>query len=221
LAVCGWVCACNTPAARREYRATFVAIAEGEPLAGVAVLIDEQRQGLSGGDGVLAVSLAGREGDEVRVRAECPEGYLAESSPRRLVLRTLDPIGRSKPHSGLTVQLRCRPERRTAVLVVRTNQPHLPIRVRDQSVGETDADGVAHIALRTVPHSSAVAQLVTTAYPELSPQNPRFTINVSDSDEFYVLQQTFEHPPPVAPQRRIKPPAATRPVRLVSQRLNP
>ncbi|MCC6876945.1 MAG: hypothetical protein IT378_21750 [Sandaracinaceae bacterium] len=53
----------------------FVARADGVPLAGVRVVLDTDLAGTTGADGILGVLVHGQEGESLRLRATCLEGY--------------------------------------------------------------------------------------------------------------------------------------------------
>jgi hypothetical protein len=178
-------------------------------VAGARFWLDGRALGETGADGELRTRLA----DTAQLTMACPARYRTETPERRL---TFPPATSGQQ---LAITLRCVPERRLAALVVRTRGAPggLPILVDDRAVGQTDADGVAHVLLDTRPHGSLRVTLDTGAAPRLQPQNPVQTFRVADADGVLLLEQSFERK---RRRRRRKPhimrpgPTLEKPVRI-------
>jgi len=203
------IAGCEDRAAKPEafpLRLRAVSTSQG-PVAGVQLWADGRELGTTSEDGSLRARLDGLEGQAVALSSACPPAYRTLEPKRRLVLRRVASAAQSTPALELT--LRCEPLERQAALVVRALGPDtagLPIRVDGETVGQTAADGSAHLVLRVKPHSSLRVQLVTEAHPELLPHNPMQSFEIDDQDEIFLVEQTLarakpRRPSPKAPHR--------------------
>src|SRR5690606_31900012 len=123
---------------------TFTATAD-EPLAGVQIgIAGKQALGTTGPDGVLRVTLAGREGTNVPFHVTCPDGHRPPREMPVLMLRRFTGLDRSAVARGLEVSIECPPAERVAALVLSTGLPDLPVVAQGVEVARTDADGIAH-----------------------------------------------------------------------------
>ncbi len=180
------------PAPEQRFELRLRASTTGEqPLAGVRFWADGRELGTTAADGSLRVQLRGREGRSVALSSACPPAYRTPVPARRLVLR------RIAARAPLELSTRCEPLERKAAIVVRVRgagRAGLPIRVGGESVGQTDADGLAHVLLTVHPHSALRVQLVTTAHPRLLPRDPVQTFEVEDEDCILLVDQALLRP---------------------------
>lgn len=178
-----------------EFPIRFIASAGGAPLAGARFGTAGTELGVTDEAGHLDVVLTGQEGDVVPTRVACPEGYREPEALPPLTLhhlRRLDERARSR---RLRIRVECRPEQRTAMLLVRALSSRalgladLPVLVDGLELARTDADGLAHIELHYPPHTSFEVVVGTDHLPSLLPQNPRRRFTVPDADEVFTLDQ--------------------------------
>ena len=185
----------------------------GVLLAGVEVFAGGRSIGVSGAEGIVQTVVRGPDGSSMPITYTCPEGYVAPEAP---VALHLQPLERLDPEHdvGLTMRLPCRPSKRRAVLVVRTNDPtDLPVVVDGQELGRTGPRGVAHIALTGDPGTEYRVRIDTSAHEALRPENPVRTFALHDADEVFVFDQTFESSAPapvVAPRAHHRSPSTMR-----------
>ena len=204
-------CACQNDAATSQpFELQLRAeLPDTSPLAGARFWLAGRELGPTGADGTLRTTVAGREGDELRVTGLCPTGHQGPSAPRALKLRHVTNTSGRKA-ATLELTFRCTPELTRAALVVRARRGDkplaLPILVDGRVVGQTDAQGVAHVLVRSAPHASLQARLDTKGAPELQPRDPVRIFDLEDTDTVLLFDQTFETRKP-APH-----PHATRPV---------
>jgi hypothetical protein len=183
--------ACAEKAPPPQFPVTFTADADGEPLAGVKLKLGDRELGTTGKDGTLHLRLTGREGAAVPVQATCPEGYRQPEKPPVVKLQRfkgLDPVSEAR---GIEIGVPCVPEERSAVVVVRTTTPNLPILARGQVIGTTDENGIAHGLLKLSPNTTFRLVIDTSSDPMLRPQNPATTLTLSDADEIFVVNKNF------------------------------
>ncbi len=202
-----------------SYPVTFQATDDGvRPLAGVRVLIGKRLLGKTNTKGSLQVGLRGREGELVRIKAECPIDYRSPEHLPKLTLRRVLNLDPGSAARGVQVSIECRPKRRQAALVVRTKgRSGIPILVDGVKRGETEDNGVAHLVMSLPPYTTFKAKLDTSAFPLLRPQMPEMTFTLSDGDDVFVLDQTFSEDKPVVKTRRApkaRTPKTNRPVRI-------
>ena len=208
---------CGEPPPPPTFPMTFVVVSDpGVPLAGVAITASQAPIGVTGPDGMLRVELTGPEGSPVPIGATCPEGYRTPTDLPTITLRQVVSLDPNAPARGLQVSIACPPTQRHGVVIVRAAgdapQPDLPVLVDGREVARTDASGVAHVSLAMAPHQSFQVQLATAANPTLRPQDPRTSFVFSDSDDFFVFDQSFEVQRPRTVTRRRRPVAAPVPV---------
>ncbi len=190
-------CACEEPKPLPQFRVTFIAESDGEPLSNVRVVADGQVLGETGENGELGVEITGREGQAMAVNAQCPEGHRAPEQLPLLTLRTFQGLGEEARQRGIEMTISCPPAERSAAVVIRAlNQddepvPDLPVKVRGQELARTDESGVAHLSFSLRPNSTFRVLLDTEGLDDIRPQNPGTTFTVPDSDEYFVMNQTF------------------------------
>jgi len=187
-------------------------------VAGAQLWADGRDLGTTSEDGSLHAKLDGLEGQAVALSSACPPTYRTLEPKRRLVLRRVSSAAQPRPALELT--LRCEPLERQAALVVRALGPDtagLPIRVGGETVGQTAADGTAHVVLRVKPHSSLRVQLVTEAHPELLPRNPMQSFEIDDQDEVFLVEQALAR---AKPRRRVPKAPQRAPAPLLPYRID-
>jgi len=176
----------------------------GQPLAGVTISGNGKQLGVTGKDGVLHTWVRAKDGSNLRARAVCPEGYREPVQPAPMRLRRFRSIQRSD-RGELRVSIECRASERLVALVVNTNKrSDLPVLMDGREIARTNAEGVAHIALRVAPNSTFQVALDTSAYASLRPKSPLGTFTVGDSDSLVVFDQDFAEEKKKKKRRRRK-----------------
>lgn len=215
--------ACGEPPPAPTHTVTFITTSDGYPLPDVAIKLGEQLLGKSGERGEITTTLRGRDGTTLDYRAECPPGYREPRSTPQLVLRSFRAIGDAGAGRGIEVRLDCPPsERRVAVVIKATNGADVPVLFQGREVARTDAQGFAHVFVRSSPSTSFRLVLDTREKPLLRPSSPTHEFRVDDSDDYFLLEQPFvvEVPPPKKirrPRRPVEPPRLI-PVKIPSRR---
>jgi hypothetical protein len=196
--------ACAEEEAQSGFPVTFIANRD-EPLAGVVIHLEGGSSlGSTGTDGILRVTLTGKEGDAVPFRMQCPDGYRAPRDTLALTLRRFTGLAPEAAARGIEVSLECRPAKRLAALVLATGRPGLSVLARGREIAETDQDGVAHALMSLAPNSTFRVVIDTTGNPRLRPKSPAMTLTVADQDEIFLIDQAFEVNEPPAAARPIK-----------------
>jgi len=185
---------CQTPSASAPAMEVVFAV-ESDPglrLSGVGVSVDGKAAGVTGSNGLVRMKVDGKPGQRFRVEHDCPAGHLAPSTPKTLRLRNFDGVGES--HSGvLKITLRCQPENRLAVFIVRAkNGVDLPVLLNGENVARTNHSGVAQFSTSDRPGTDFIVELDTQSRPRLSPQRPTHLRTLPDADEIFVIKQSFE-----------------------------
>jgi hypothetical protein len=158
-----------------------------EPVQDVQLLLGTKVLGTTNATGAVQLSLKGDEGDLVSLTAKCPDTY---ASPEKPIVVGLRRMASGSPPPKFTVQ--CVPLLRSIVVGIRTeNGVNLPIRRLNQVVGQTDAQGVAHVLLQAAPRDPVTLTLDTRGDDTLRPQNPTLTFAAPDRDELVLLEQKF------------------------------
>lgn len=182
----------GSPPAKRSFAVIFVV--ESDPgvwLGKAKVFIDGKSIGVSDSQGRLRATVYGQAHEQVRVEHECPVGHKAPSEPKVLKLRQLEDTHASGSLS-LEITLRCRPEQRLAVFVVRAkNGSGLPVLLDGENVAHTNGSGVAHLSTWGAPGTEYVIELDTTERPRLLPQFPTHLFALPDASEIFMLDQSF------------------------------
>lgn len=205
-----------TPPPRHPF--TFTVNADGEPLSGVSITVNDAPVGATDEEGVLRVDLTGPTGASVRVAAVCPEGHRTPEAQTYSLRRvqSLDPATAAR---GIEASFTCPPERRQAVVVVRTHeQAGVPVMLDGREVARTDASGAAHLHVAMAPGTTFLVQLDTRHNERLRPRSPSQSYTLPDRDEVFVLDQRFaeEQPPPPVRRRpaRRREPEVRIPIRI-------
>lgn len=184
---------------RFPYR--FEVTSEGEGVEGVRVRVGPDEVGLTDAAGAVDAELAGREGRQLPLAVECPDGMRDPSDLRPVVLQRMRAVGDAARLRRVLVQVECPPyEREVAVLVRVRGHADVPVLVNGVEQARTDADGLAHLAMRLEPGAPLEVSLRTDHLPNLLPRDPARTWEVPDHDELFVFDQ--ELAPPVASRRR-------------------
>jgi len=164
----------------------------GQPVPGVVISGNGKQLGMTGAEGVLHAFVRAKDGSSLRARAVCPEGYREPVQPAPMRLRRFRSIDRSD-RGELRVTIECRATERLVALVVNTNKKaDLPVLMDGREIARTNAEGVAHIALRVAPNSTFQVALDTSANEALRPKSPLGTFSVADSDSLVVFDQSFD-----------------------------
>ena len=159
----------------------------GVAVAHAEVLLGKKSRGLTGADGKLTVTLAGRPGQVAPLSVKCPEGY---ASPERTVDVGITELAAGSP--APLFEARCTALAHSLVVAIRAeNGPNLPVVYLGKELARTDAEGVAHVVLKLPPGETASLRLDTSAAPALKPQNPELLFKASNRDEMVMLEQKF------------------------------
>lgn len=180
-------CANREPTVGRYSFRLLVTNVPGEPLAGVAARIDGRLLGKTDEHGAVALALRGRDGQRVNIHVECPPNHQAPKAPLEVAL--------FRYAAGSTPELTavCAQERVAEAVVVRTPGAHdLPLYARGERIGETDAQGVAHLLLRGAPGENIDLSFDTSERPELRPVNPSVRVALGAQDDVVLAEQRFE-----------------------------
>lgn len=206
------------------HRVTFISTADGSALAGVSIRIDGRDAGATGESGELTSAVRGRNGTRIEYAVQCPVGHRAPAEHAPLVLREFRAINDAQADRGIEVRIECPPsERRIAVAVKAQNGANLPLLVQGREVTRTDANGYAHVFVRSSPDASFRVSFDTSSQPLLRPTNPMHEFRVADRDDYFLLEQPFviqEVPVPVVKRRPRRPrtKTVTLPYKIPSRR---
>lgn len=169
------------------------------PLGGVPIRIDGKPSGATGADGTLRVPVIGDAGRVLRIEPTCPDGHHAPREAERFRIRRYHRDRLAPIH----VTLVCRPVTRIAAFVVRAkNGAHLPIRLNDELVGETNSSGVAHFSMRGRPGSEYVVELDARGDSNLLPRSAVAQFRLPDANTLFVVAPSFQYVDPVRKSRR-------------------
>jgi len=193
LVVAALVSCAGSPPAERPFAVIFVV--ESDPgvwLGKAEVFANGKSIGVSDSQGRLHATIYGQANEQVRVEHRCPEGHKAPSGPKVLKLRHFEDTHASGSLS-LEITLRCRPEQRLAVFVVRAkNGSGLPVLLDGENVAHTNESGVAHFSTWGAPGTEYLIELDTTERPRLLPQFPTHLFALPDAGEIFMVDQSFD-----------------------------
>jgi hypothetical protein len=160
----------------------------GSPLAGAKLSDKNKVLGTSDAQGVVKLSVPGREGDTLPLTVKCPETHASPEKPLAVALKSLGP-GSPAP----TFEARCTARVHSTLVAVRTeNGEDLPIVHQGKVVARTDASGTAHFELQLPPEHMVTLAFDTSEKAALRPQNPSLTFRTSATrDELVLLEQKF------------------------------
>ena len=174
----------------------------GLRLSNVLVELEGKALGKTDSNGVLRARIDGRPGQRLKVECVCPPGHTEAPAPKFFRLRPLDGIGEAQG-GALKVTLRCKPEKRLAIFIVRAkNGAGLPVLLNGQAVAQTNSAGVAQFSASAPPGTDFVVKLDTQSQPELIPQHPTHLRMLSDADDIFVVHQSFDHQKVPLPRKR-------------------
>ncbi len=191
---------CTQPEAPRTARqpASIYALRpDGHGVAGARVWADGRELGSTNAEGHLVTVLEVGTNARVVVTAACPPAYRTLDERRELAMPQLHASNGQRAAPTVQLTITCQPLELLAALVVRLrgeSSAGLPIRVRDQVVGQTGPDGTAHLVLRARPNASLTVELDTSAEPQLEPRNPVQTFQLGKESSVLVFDQTLTRP---------------------------
>ena len=174
--------------------------ASDAPVSDVRFWAERRDLGVTDEHGILRVQLTGREGLTLSLTAACPPEYRTAEPQRQLRLqrlRSADPPNRPATHDALRSDASARSPSSSA----RVARPSEAFRSTPagQLVGQTEADGTAHLLIRSRPHASLRIALDTTAN-RMIPPDPVHTFQLQDQDDVLFVDQWFKpHPGPYHP----------------------
>jgi len=168
---------------------------EGAPLPGAAWSTRGESLGTTGPDGVLRLTLRGREGQQMPTLLNCPTGYVSPEAPAGFRVSN----ARAKP---MAVEATCVRQQRDVVLVVRAeNGGSLPVLVNGETVSITDHDGDAHVLLRVDRSVRKLDVTVdTSTRADLVPKDPARAFELGDHDAVLMLTESFVVKHPIRPR---------------------
>lgn len=188
-----WV-ACQSPSASPPAVEVVFAVQSdpGLPLSKVHVFVDGQAVGQTDANGLVRTNIDGKQVRRFKVEHDCPDGHLAPAAPKFVRLRSFDPVADTQSEA-LRITLKCQPEERQAVFIVRANNgADLPVLLNGQTVARTNPSGVAHFSASAPPGTDFIVELDTGSRPQLIPQRPKHWRTLPDADEIFVVNQSFE-----------------------------
>jgi hypothetical protein len=167
-----------------------------KPVAEVTLSVQGRALGMTDVAGLRMLELPGKDGAQVELSAQCPDGY---DSPQKPALFALTRPADAK--NSIEVTITCPAKDHVQVVALRTGQPGVPILLRGQAIALTNATGTAHVLVREAAGNSFELTLDTAARPELQPENPKRTFTVAERDAFAIWDQPLstraarsEHP---------------------------
>jgi hypothetical protein len=195
---------------------------EDDAVADVRFWADGRELGVTDEQGLLRTQLVGRLGQTALLTSACPPEYRSPDPERRLLLQRPQAHPRADV-ADFQLTTRCEPSERQVVVVVRTRgaaHGGMPIRASGQVVGQTEADGTAHLLLRARPHQTVRILLDTSLQPEILPRDPVQTLQLEDQDEVSFIDQLFEPVLREAPHKPARPRKPLPPAPALPYRIN-
>ncbi len=164
----------------------------GLRLGQARISVDGRVLGETDSKGLLHTKVYGRPGQQLRVEHDCPDGHDAPSEAKLLRLRSFEGLG-EQDSGALEITLKCRPQKRLAVFIVRAkNGADLPVLLDGQIVAQTNASGVAQFSTSAIAGTDFIVELDTRNQPKLRPQRPSHLMTLPDTDEVFVVNQSFD-----------------------------
>jgi hypothetical protein len=152
---------------------------------------------VTGADGYANLTIVGREGARANLTIECPPNHRQPKEPLQVAL--FDYASKTIPE----IQARCEQERvRLGVIVRSLGAANIPLSLRGQRVGETDATGIAHVLADGEPGEALDLVFDTSASPDLQPANPSVRLLLANHDDAALAEQRFEIKRALAPHTR-------------------
>jgi hypothetical protein len=183
------------------------------PISAATILIDGASAGLTDASGKLRLTSAAAEGRVLTLSVKCPLGYVSGNESIPVALRRLATLDATQAQPTIRQRLVCNASEETSVVVVNVGRANLPVLVNDAMQATTNANGIAHVALRGKPNTAFTIALDTTAHPELHPQNPTRTFTLGKTPELFVFQQQIQGEK-ARPRRAYKKSAGAVPYRI-------
>ncbi|MGB3052212.1 MAG: hypothetical protein WBB42_14505 [Polyangiales bacterium] len=183
----------TTPASAPSIDVVFAVESDpGLRLSEARISVDGKVVGQTDAKGLVQTKVYGRPGQQLRVEHDCPEEHAAPSEPKFLRFRAFESLG--ELDSGtLEITLKCRPQKRLAVFIVRAkNGADLPVLLDGQIIAQTNTRGVAHFSTSAIPGTDFIVELDTRNQTELRPQRPTHLMTLPDADEVFVVNQSFD-----------------------------
>jgi hypothetical protein len=160
----------------------------GKPLKDAQILFGGKQVGVTGGDGVAEVRLAGRDGENFEVTVACPKGFESPSAGVRVTFHRLADQSKKPEY---TVQ--CPPKTRTVVVAVRAQGgAQLPVTLLGREIARTDDSGAAHVVLTLEPGEQFDLTLDTSEDEGLLPHSPAASFGIGHQDDIFTFEQKFE-----------------------------
>ena len=183
----------GAPNTAQSFLVVFVVESDpGVRLGGARVFVDGNPIGETNSNGSVQTKIYRRPGLQVRVEHDCPDGHEGPSEPKMLRLWEFEGVDSPDPLT-MEISLRCRPEKRLVVFVVRTkNGPHLPVLLNGESVARTNGAGVAHFSAWGAVGTEYLIELDTEGRPGIVPQSPTHLFAAPDAHEIFVVHQSFD-----------------------------
>lgn len=164
----------------------------GLRLGQARISVDGRVLGETDSKGLLRTKVYGRPGQQLRVEHDCPDGHDAPPEAKLLRLRSFEGLG-EHDLGALEITLKCRPQQRLAVFIVRAKKgANLPVLLDGQIVAQTNASGVAQFSTSAVPGTDFIVELDTRNQPKLRPQRPSHLMTLPDANEVFVVNQSFD-----------------------------
>lgn len=166
-------------------------VVEADPgvrLGTVPVRINGDEVGRTGPNGTLRTPVFFEPGRMLRVAHDCPPGHRAPPEPSSVRMRRYD----SDLPLPIQIKLSCTPLVRVAAFVIRAkNGAGLPVRVNGEVVATTNESGVAHFSRSGPAGTEYLVELDARDRPTLLPTSAETLVRVPDSDEVFVITQSF------------------------------
>lgn len=160
----------------------------GDALPGVVVSIDGEEVGVTSPSGHVQSARTVQPGQLLAIGHSCPSGYLVGRPSRALRVRRYMYGDRN---ARVSVRLRCQPQTRLAVFVVRVRGAGIvDVLIEGEHAASTDSSGIAHLSRRAVPGTEFLVEL-TPRNPNLRPKRTSRLFAMADSDEIFVFDQPF------------------------------
>jgi hypothetical protein len=175
-----------------SYRLRFqVRTGQGVAVSGARIWVDSASIGVTAAQGIIATQFHGREGQEVKVKVQCPNGYRGtelDDSVRLAKTRALDD---TVEQLGTLVELTCDSDLRDVIVVVNVKGGGLlPVRVGTQSAGVTDAQGNAQLLVHLDRENTGIEiGIDTESRRELLPRNPSRSFSIGQNDAIVVYSE--------------------------------
>jgi hypothetical protein len=165
---------------------------DGRPLPNLPVIVGKTPAGKTDAEGKLKIRVVGKEGARVAVTVPTPKGYRPASTAGAVVLRRLADI-ESGGSRALPIEhvVRFAPLQRQYAIMVRTDQPGIPVETFGTRQAVTNERGVALFLYDGTPGDELQVKLVTDGHPDLKPQNPTQSFLLATRSEAYLVKEHF------------------------------